>query len=346
MTIFDEIDLAAEAAKVKETKHYEQDIEPLDEPAGPISEDESKALDRATEPSFRPLVQDGDMRERANVFVPPTEWVSPVVKARRRSAMMLPSTKALNDLDARLADVTRWSGLPEDVNNGADDARRAIAAAREAYALAQHPDNARFAISQDAKDSVQVRIGEAVGAVAAVERMTQAESVRIAQFETLTKKIDGLRDVTLRDLRAIAKSYGDFRRAVEEAQAVALATGRWDVEWHRGVVPDHELNRPLAEIRKAIEWLEGDDDAASGRFLTNEYDGVPPHTLARLKLAADRSSGGSFARQVYVRAVQASPGDTDAQQAIATKQLITLTNSNPWSGDLIDRHAGDENGNF
>ncbi len=328
------------------TKHYtpgpnEATIETPDEvDNSPITDSERQSLDQATESTFQsPLDQGSEIRDRAPEFTIPGEWVNPVIKQRRKQAMTLPSAAALDDLDQRISRMMRFDGMPKHVASLGQKARLAVGAAREAHESARHPENRRYAVSVAAKDTVVQEIAKATAAVGAFE--DACDGSMDEWFDGVTANLDKQRADALKALRAAEKAYASLRGSINTAQALALASARWDKEWHTSTVTEADLNAPIASMRAAIGYLESDNDFANGDFLTAEYEGVPPHTLAKLERGADISQPGSFARQVFVRAVKPLPGDKDAIEAIATKHLIRLTNSNPLSeGLILDREVG------
>jgi hypothetical protein len=343
--IFD-LDITAEDAEAA-TKAYRPSVqEGVDETPeqvdnSPISDSERKALDEADRSSFEGLPhQQPESRDHHIHVAPGDTYVHPKIRHRQQQALMLQSPKVLDDLDARISTVTKHGGLPKDVSDLATKARLAVGSAREAYLSAQNPDKPRFAVSIAAKDTVQIEIGKAVTAVGALEGLFDEGSVQGAQFETLVANLEKDREATIKALRAALTRYGNFRGTVERANAVALEGGRWDKEFHRGVVSNMELDAPLKAMQAALDFLEGEDDAASGRFLTVEYEGLPPHTLARLKRSAEVAGGASFAAQVYHRARNLARDDVEAQIAVDTKRLLPLLNSNPFESQA------DDTGNF
>lgn len=327
-------------------KHYtesaqEQAVEtPETVDKTPATDAERDALLDRSSDSFQSEFDSGfEVRERAEQFTLPGQWVHPKLRQQRQQAMMLPSVKTLDDLDGRLSSWTAIDGMPEDLASLASQARLAIGAAREAYGAAQHPDNGRFATSQDAKDRVQVKIGEAVSAVGAFERLAEEPLTQQIWFDSLTDGLDKKREATLKAIRAAEKAYADLRRTIETADLMAQVAGKYDKEWHHGVVEKADLNAPLEAMRTARGFLEGEDDSANGRFLTASYEGIPPHAMARLKRSAERTGGGSFAAQVYFRALRPDARDEAARQAIKEKRLILLLNSNPFAANEVKEKA-------
>ncbi|GAA4755600.1 hypothetical protein GCM10023350_46390 [Nocardioides endophyticus] len=73
----------------------------------------------------------------------------------------------------------------------------------------------------------------------------------------------------------------------------------------------------------------------------NEYDGIPDHTLAKLKPGAEGAGGGSFAAQVYACEVRPMATDRDAQDAISQPRLLLLRNSNPTAAALLGKAETD-----
>lgn len=310
------------------------DNEPVDQ--SPLSAVERQALDAASADTFQPVFPD-QPGERAAVFTPGSEYVSPVIKNQQRQQMLLPSIQILNDLDQRIASVVRFAGAPEQVATAAQSARDAVSAAREAYRAAQRDDNPRYTVSQAAKDAVVQENAKATAAVAALERA--AEESKDDWFDGLVSNLDKQRADALKALRTAAKAYASLRGSINAAQALAVASGRWDKEWHSSTTSEADLYAPIASMRAAIGFLEDGDDYTTGAFLTAEYEEgtIPPHTVAKLKRAADLSSGGSFIEQLYFRARSVLANDTAAQDAVAQKRLILLLNSNPTTLDLLGK---------
>lgn len=311
----------------------------------PISDTERQRLDAASESTFQSVFEDGQQayNERAEAYVVPGEWVSPVVKQRRKQAMLLPPFGAIQDLNERLSVFTKYDGMPEHVATLAQQARLAIGAATEAHESARHEDNRRYAVSTAAKDAVVQEIAKATVAVGAFE--DAARDSASEWFEGLVSNLDKQRDDALKALKAAEKAYAAFRSTVSTANTLAIETERWDKAWHSSTVREHDLNVPISSIRDAIGFLSGDNDYASGAFLTAEYDGIPPHTLDRLKRGAEVSGGGSYAQQLYLRAVK--PEDMDARLAIERKHLIDFLNSAPIAPDetpLSEKFGGGRRG--
>ncbi|WP_300678458.1 hypothetical protein [Nocardioides sp.] len=314
---------------VQETAEEQADEAP---DKAPISDTERQRLDTATESTFQSVFEDGQQAhgDRAAEYVVPGEWVSPAVKQRRKQAMLLPPFGQIKDLSERLSFVTQFDGMPKHVAELAQKARLAIGAATEAHESARHPDNRRYAVGTAAKDSVVLAIAEATAAFGAFQAAVD-ESVD-EWFDGLTASVDKQRADALKALRAAEKAYSAFRSTVSAANMLAIETGRWDKSWHSSTIREHDLDVPTSSIRDAIGFLEGDDDFASGAFLTADYgDSIPPHTLAKLKRGAEVSGGGSYAQQVYLRAV--SPTDFEARLAVETKHLIPFLNSAPTAPD-------------
>lgn len=331
------------------TKHYtssaqEQATETPDEvDTSPLTDGERESVLEATDDTHQSVFSEsGDFRERADTFEIPGTWVHPRLKAQRKQQMMLPSSKTVTDLEERLSVVTRLSGAPKAVADATEKAREALKAVRDAYAAAAHPDNRRFAISTAAKDEVQVKIGEAVSAVNALEALTEDESVREAWFAGLTDGLDKQRADALKALRAAEKAYSVLRSSIGAAQALAIETGKWDKSWHMSTTRDADLNAPVSSMRDAIRFLTDGSDYETGEFLTAEYDGIPPHTLAKLKRGAEVAGGGTFASQVYARALRPMANDKDAQDAISEKRMILLLNSNPTTVELLGKSEDED----
>lgn len=331
-------------------KHYtpgpnEATVETPDEvDRSPIDAEQRQSLDKKTQSTFQsPMDQGAEIRDRAPEFVPPQSWISPVVKQRQRQAMTLPSAASLDDLDQRIRAVTRFDGMPKQVASLAQKARLAIGAAREAHEAARHGENPRFAVSVAAKDEVVKAIATATTLVGSLECTAEDPEISDEWFAGLTANLDKQRADALKALRAAEKAYASLRASIGAAQALATGPANyWDKSWHSSVVTESDLNAPIAAIREAISFLDGDksDDYTTGEFLTTEYEGIPPHTLAKLKRGAEISQPGSFAAQVYMRALNPHPRDRDALEAIETKRLVFLTNSAPLTSDLIGKRAG------
>lgn len=342
MSIFNEYDLAAEAESTIKNFTEGRSSESRSESSSEPRADLTNGLDRGSnEPNGRPSQRGGEAprilgdnqsnRDRAQTFTIPGEYESPVIKQRRRAALSLPSGQQILDLEKRVARANRFGALPDDVTARANDARLAIGQAREAYFAAQDPGSRRLARTVEDKDRVVLAIAKATMAVGALESVLVEAPVQQAHFETVVGDLDAQRDAALAALKKAHKAYAALRSTIQSANALAIQQGQYDKEWHHGLLEEADLNKPLEHIADAIGWLEGDDDSANGRFLTAEYEGVPPHALARLKRSAETAPAGSFPRQVFERAQRLSPTDHDAQEAVNTKKLLTLKNSNSWA---------------
>lgn len=312
-----------------------QEESPEEVDNSPISDAEREGLDAKDADTFQPLTDDGEVRERVEAFQIPGEWVSPVVRNRRKRAMALPGAASITNLEQRISKVMRFDSAPQAVADAAQEARAAVSAAREAHEAGRHPDSPRYAVSQAAKDAAVQEIAKATAAVSALEQVA-AESGD-EWFESLVGNLDKQRAEALKALKAASKAYASLRATINGAQALAVEQGRWDRDWHSSAVPEVDLNAPIGAIREAISHLDGGDEYTTGAFLTSEYEGIPPHTLAKLERRADLSDGGSFARQVYARAKSPMANDEAAQDAIAQKRLALLTNSNPLTTDLLGK---------
>jgi hypothetical protein len=328
-----------EVDAVKSATHYEQDIDP-DEPerSARLTDDEQQQISQRLETEDSSQVRlEQQPNERAAVFNPPSEWVHPKVKYQQSQAMMLPNPGAIGDLDKRIAAVARFDAMPEEVAKAAQAAREGVQEAREVYRSAQHPERPRYARSQQAKDDATVALADATRKVSALEHTARRDDIQQAWLDTLVSGLDEQREATVKAVRAAEKAYAAYRAAVGGANALAIEQGRWDSSWHQGTVYEHTLNAPIQSMRDAIAFLESADDWESGRFLTEEYEGVPPHTLAKLKRSADLAGGGTFQQQIFVRAVKPSVNDKDAVEAVRTKRLSLLTSSNPFTETLMGR---------
>jgi hypothetical protein len=102
----------------------------------------------------------------------------------------------------------------------------------------------------------------------------------------------------------------------------------------------------LPELKKTIGFVdpesETSDDYTTGRFLTEEYEEgtIPPHTMAQLKHVGDLAGGGTFPRQIFLRAMARSKEDRALQEALATKRMQVFTNSNPYQPKRNDIAGG------
>jgi hypothetical protein len=312
----------------------------------PIDDEQRERLDKRSQPTFQsPFPNDVEVRDRAAEFSIPGEWVHPRLKAQKRQEAMLPSRKALQDLEARLADVAKHDGAPKVLAQAIQKGRDAIAECNRAYDEGAHSENRRFAASPAAKDRVLVALGKATQAVSAMETVAQDPQVQYDWYDGLVAGLDKRRADALKALRAAEKQYASLRATIDAAQALAIGPlAMWDAEWHSSVVSPVELAAPIKAMRDAISYLDEDseksDDVTTGAYLVKDadcegYEGVPAHTLARLKRTADLSQSGSFAQQVYFRALKPHKNDTDAQDAIERKFLRYLTSSSPLTTDLI-----------
>lgn len=342
-TIVEEID------GEQSVRHYSPSIQeqtqetPEQVDSSPITEAERDALDKASADTFQPVFADQPHDRAANFEVPGT-FVHPTVIHRRRAAMTLPSFGQVTDLEQRIGAVMRFDGAPKQVATLAQKARDAVSAARDAHHAGRNAENPRYAVSQTAKDAAIQEIAKATTAVAALEAATREESVREAWFESLVGNLDKQRAEALKTLRAAEKTYSALRGSIGAANALAIEQGRWDKSWHSSTVREAELNAPIASMRDAIGFLDGEGatDYTTGAFLVADYgDSIPPHSLSRLKRAAEVAGGGSFAEQVYARAVSPMANDRDTQDAISQKRLVLLLNSNPSTADLRGKRDQD-----
>lgn len=303
----------------------------------PISESERKLLDERQASAFQSPLDDGaEVRDRAERFQVPGQWVPPHVKARKAREALFPNRKALHDLEQRLAVLAAHDGAPEAVAEAVKVAREAIDEARRAYDEGTHPDNARYARDRQAKDRVVVALAEVTRAVSAAEAVAQRPDLQDEWFDSLAGSIEEKRAAALEALRAAEKAYASLRGSIGSAKSLAIQQGRFDSAWHSSLVNDLDLNRVLGGLKEAIAFIDPDsdqsDDYTTGRFLTAEYDegALPPHTLARLRRMGDLSGSGSFSWQLAARAVSPSKEDHALQEALATKRLVVFMNSNPF----------------
>jgi len=329
VTIFSDITPELDPS-VRETKHYEQDVEP-DGPNEPLTTDESAALDKRLESDQNTTIRsDQQPSTRAQQFTPPGEWIHPVQEARQRNAMLLPSVAQINDLNQRISSVLRFDGAPKEVATLAQKARVAAGAAREAHESGRHPDSPRYASSQAAKDAVIQEIAKATTAVAALEQAASREDVRDAWFDGLTANLEDQRNAAAAALDKAAKTYSVWRQSIAAADALAKEQGRWGM-WHHHP-EERELN-PLGligEVRKARDIAQSEDGWISGRYLyadeTPEGQ-VPEWTMAWLKDQARRAPG-TFADHVYMRLLSVHEADGAAQDTIASRDL-RIINTRP-----------------
>lgn len=303
----------------------------------PITPEQRESLDARTDGEFcSPLDEGGEVRDRADRFVVPGDWDNPRLKAQRLREATFPSRKALHDLEKRLAALARTDGAPEPVAEAIDVARQAFDEANRAYDEGAHPDNARYARDQQAKDRVIVALAEVTKAVSTAEAVARRGDLQDDWYESLTGTIEEKRAAALDALRTAEKAYAALRGSIVAAKDLGVQQGRYDSAWHTSVVNDVDLNRVLPELKKAIAFVDPDsdqsDDYTTGRFLTAEYDesALPPHTLARLRRMGELSGSGSFPWQLAARAISPSKEDHALQEALATKSLRVFMNSNPF----------------
>jgi hypothetical protein len=321
-------DADALARKYRPSVQELQDEAPDDaEDRTPISDDERAGLDEASRPSFEPVLPAGQPNERAVTFVPPSDvWVHPKIKAARRQQALFPSSRALDDLDQRIAKVVKVDGAPESVLAAESTARGAVAQARQVRADGGHPDNPRYAVSTDAKDAAAVADAQAVLAVSALENAASAAAEE--WFDGLTARVSDLREEAAEALEAAARAYAQWRQTIAAAEALGREQGKWG-DWHHH--PDARELNPLgliAELRKARDIARSEDDWVSGAYLTKEYDGIPPHTMASLEKSA-RIAPGSFAESVLLRLKgRPHPADTPALETIEARDL-RIINTRP-----------------
>lgn len=312
----------AEATSRHYTPGPQENVEetPEVEDRTPVSDAQREALDEATRPTFEPIASDQQNGERAATFEVPGGWVSPVVRQRNKSAMMLPNFGSITDLEQRIGAVLRYAGAPREIADLGQQARDAVAAARKAHEGSRHDTNRRFAVDQDAKDAVILEIARATAAVGALEALARDGAVRDEWFDGLVADLPTQRQKAARALDDATKAYAQWRRAIADADALARKQGRFG-EWH--MHPDRLTIKPLdliAELQKARDIAKSDDDWVNGDYLTKEYDGIPPHTMAALEKSA-QSAGGSFVEQVYLRLKHPHPADGPARDTIAERDL-------------------------
>lgn len=273
-----------------------------------------------------------------------TEWVSPREKHRRKMAAMalnLPARKSIDDLRGRTGKAVRL-GTVEAIEPFEQAARDKVRAAYDIYDDASdEPGKARDVAT---KDAVVLAISEATQAVGALERAVVEHADDI--FEALTSSLDDQRAQALEDLKNALESFGSFRATVENAAQFGKETGRWDLEWVSGPKTPHQLSAALPAIREAIADLSEGDDAATGRSLTTDYgDEFPSALLAKWQHVAKVGGAGSFAAQIYARALKPMSNDHAAREAIATRQAKALSNSNPIAtADLLKGASGAPSG--
>lgn len=313
----------------------------------PITAEERESLDARTDGEFRsPLDEGSEVRDRAERFVVPGDWDNPRLKAQRLREATFPSRKALHDLEKRLAALVRFDGAPEPVAEATRAALQAVDEANRAYDEGAHPDNARYARDQQAKDRVIVALAEVTKAVSTAEAVARRGDLQDDWYESLTGTIEEKRAAALDALRAAEKAYASLRGSIASAKALGIQQGRFDNSWHSSPVGELPLTKALPVIREAINLVDPDsdesDDYTTGRFLVEEYEEgtLPPHTMAHLRHAGERAGGGTFPWQLHARAVARSKDDAALQEAIATKSLLVFLNSNPYQPRRDDIAGG------
>lgn len=287
----------------------------------PLTADELDGLSRATADTFQPIADGQQAGDRAATFVVPGEWVSPVVKQRRKQAMLLPSVGQVADLEQRVSALLASPGAPEVVVTAGQRARDAVRAARETHEGARHPDSPRYALNQDAKDATILAVAEATKAVTDLEEVCSEDAVQQEWFESLTVGLAGRQTEVADALKTALALYSEWRQGIQAAHDLAQAQGRFG-EWH--LHPDSRKLQPLslvAELGKALAIATSDDDWVNGQYLTRDYDGVPPHTLAALRRSAEVAGGASYAESVYLRVASPHPMDGPVRDALAAKDL-------------------------
>lgn len=331
MTIFNNLTPSIEAAEAI-TKNYTASVQETTEETpesvdnSPATDEEIQALHKSAEQGTS-LASEASQSDRATTFVTPGAWVSPVQQQRQRKAMRLPSIQSLDDLDHRISAVMRFGGAPQEVATLAQKARTAVGAARAAFDGAHHPDNRRYAASNAAKDAVVQAIAKATAAVGALEATAKRDDIRDAWFDNLVGDLPKQRTEAAKALDKAAKAYAEWRQAIADADALAREQQRWG-DWHNH--PDARELNPLAligELRKARDVASSEDDWVNGDYLTTEYDGIPPHTLAYLQASARRAPG-SFAEMTLHRLVSPHRNDGPAHDTISSKDL-RIINTRP-----------------
>lgn len=316
-------DLAAEAERnIKSFSHYEQDLDARPE-YEPVSQEVQDRLMWGSE--GRPD-QTQSIAEREHVrFSDPDarDWVNPAVLRRRKRALILPPEP--HDLANRITAVMRFDLPPKEVSAAATKAREAVDAAFALHAEARSEEQPRYAVSMDARDAVVQAIATATAAVSNLERVASDQSE--AWFNSLTADIADLRDKARKSLAQAEKAYAQWRQAIAGAHALAQEHGRFG-DWHHH--PDEQKMNALGligEIRKARELANSEDDFVSGAYLTAQYDGLPPHTLAYLEEQARVGGYDSYAGMELQRLREPHPADGPALQSIREKDLRIIRTS-------------------
>lgn len=336
MSIFENEITADEAAAITRnyTPGYDEDVVETPEPEdnSPVTAEDVKRLDEGTRDTFDSPFASQDnqsISDRPATFAPPSDWESPVMKQRKRQAMTLPSLAQANDLNQRIAAVMRFDGAPDSVADLAQKARDAVAEARTVHESAQHPDNRRYAVSASAKDDVVLAFAKATDAVRALETHAKDDAVREQWFANVTDGLAKQREAAAKALTTAATAYAAWRQAIAAGEALAVEQGRWGPGWHDH--PDARDLKPLdliESLRKARDIAQSDNEFVSGAYLVTEYDGIPPHTLAKLKRSAEIAGGGTWAQSLYMRLLSPNPADGPAVDTIAQKDL-RIINSRP-----------------
>lgn len=266
-------------------------------------------------------------RERAEYFTVPEEWEHPVARARRIAKMALPNRRITDDLKQRVAAAVRFDGAPEKVTKARKAAEKAIQDAIDARDAAGQPERPRFAISTEAKDGVVLANAKATDAVRALEAVVNEPDVQAEWFDAQTLNIESDRIAAAEALEAAVTAYSAWRQAIATADALARHLNRFG-DWHHH--PDelefgvNRKARPLeliGALRDARDYAKSDDDFISGRYLTTDYEGLPPHTEAYLRRKMTLAAGGSYTAFEAARLVNPQPGDPSVLSAIAHKDI-------------------------
>lgn len=277
---------------------------------------------------------------------PHKTWVPPMDRRQRlaaEQALNLPNRRSIGDLQSRVSNTVRL-GTVSAIESTEKAARDAVMAAYEAYDGA-HDETAGRARDVATKDAVVAAIADATRAVGALERAVADHADEI--LEALTADLDAKREQAIKDLKAALASFSTFRATVRDADQFGIDQGRWDRVWNTGVKTPHELTAASGAIAEAIKDLQSTDGVLNGMGVVTDYgDAFPDGLLALWKRGADLVGPGSFPEQVWQRAIQPHKNDKAAQEALATKRAITLTNAEPISTEALIKGLADNPAGF
>lgn len=310
-SIFDEYDLEAEAAKIRSTKEYSQDLQPL-EPPEPLTDRERQSIERTDSNDIFAnvvVIEDGHKGE----------WVPPKVRQARKAAALLPKTGKIKEQEDRLFEIARHDARPKELAEAIKKARAAIATAYDVLDKARHPEGPGKARNPEAKQTAIDAIDAARVAVDNAVRVGERDDIRAEQYNAIVSGIAAAQAKAAKSAEAAARDFAHWRALIAAGHDLAVARGDFGAEWHRH--KDERSINPrgmVGDLRRIRDLAKTDDPYLSGAYLIE--DPTPEGEVPEWTCDALRESG-EFAQNVLWRLLKQHPNDPSAADSLATRNL-------------------------